>query len=129
VRHDGGWTATRAGPGSAPRPWTAFDAAKIAQLLRDVRTLTADDFTEGVSRAVAGVDDAERAGGVLRIERRSGAPLALNVGKLAHDTTRFGLKDARWAIKAGGDGTLYVLSPYTSRWALADTQAFESTKR
>jgi hypothetical protein len=124
-RHDGGWAATRARPGGTPQPWTKFDAAKIAQLLRDMRALSADDFTDGVSHADAGVDDAERTGGVLRIERRSSGPLTLRVGALAHDDTRFGLRDARWATKDGGDQTLYVLSPYTSGWALADSHKFE----
>lgn len=124
-RHDSGWVGTRAPPGGRPRPWTRFDAAKIAQLLRDMRALSADDFTDGVSHADAGVDDAERTGGVLRIERRTSGPLTLRVGDLAHDDTRFGLRDARWATKDGGDETLYVLSPYTSGWALADRHKFE----
>jgi hypothetical protein len=124
-RHGAGWSATRARPGGAPRPWTTFDVAKIGQLLRDTRTLSADEFADGVSHADAGVEDAERIGGVLRIERRRAGPLTLRVGKLAHDTTRFGLPDSRWATSDGGDGTLYVLSPYTSGWALADSHKFE----
>jgi len=51
--------------------------------------------------------------------------LTLRVGKLAKRTTRWAIKDSRWAIEEGGDGTLYVLSPWTAGWATADATRFE----
>jgi hypothetical protein len=126
TRRDGRWVGSRADPrGRTASSWTRFDATKVEQLLRDYQTLAADNFGERESRAAAGVDDAEHTGGVIRIRLRGGADLTLRVGKLAHDTSRFAIPDSRWAIKDGGDGTLYALSPYTAGWATADVHKFE----
>lgn len=126
VREDGRWVASRSTPDGRPGPpWTKFDAAKIDQLLRDYQSLAADDFGDRASRPASGVDDAERTGGVIRIRLARGEELVLRVGKPAHDTSRFAVKDSRWAVKEGGDGTLYALSPYTAGWATADSRKFE----
>jgi hypothetical protein len=116
------WTGARGESGGA---WPRFDEAKIANMLREVGTLAADNFADGVTAAAAGLDDAERTGGVLRITLKSGEVLGLRVGKLAHDTSRYAIKDSRWAVKDGGDGTIYALSPWTAGWALADARKFE----
>ena len=79
-----------------------------------------------MSRADAGLDDAERTGGVIRIKLKSvDAPLTLRVGKLSTNKTRWAIKDSRWAIKEGGDGTLYALAPWPAAWATADAHKFE----
>jgi Domain of unknown function (DUF4340) len=130
AKTDGRWLATRnkpkpdGQPGRAA-PWRGFDQTKIDTLLRDYRALAAEDFGDGVSHADAGVDDAERTGGVIRIDLKSGAALTLRVGKLANNRTRWAIKDGRWAIKDGGDGTLYALAPWPAAWATAEAQKFE----
>ncbi|HVV51614.1 MAG TPA: DUF4340 domain-containing protein, partial [Polyangia bacterium] len=126
TKEAGRWRGARSGPrGGAPAPLARLDAAKITQLLRDYQSLAADDFGPRSARAGSGVDDAERTGGVIRIGLAGGADLTLRVGKPAHDESRFAIKDSRWAVKDGGDGTLYALSPYTAGWALADARRFE----
>jgi hypothetical protein len=126
VRHDGRWVASRTTPGGRPiGPWTKFDAAKIDQLLRDYQSLAADDFGDRANRPGSGVDDAERTGGVIRIGLARGTELTLRVGRPANDTSRFAVKESRWAVKDGGDGTLYALSPYTAGWATAEARKFE----
>ncbi len=127
---DGRWLATRQRPKPAghlgrAKPWFGFDATKIENLLRDYRALAAEDFGDGVSRAEAGIDDAKRAGGVIRITLEGGAALTLRVGKLANSGTRWAMKDSRWASKDGGDGTLYALAPWPAAWATADAHKFE----
>jgi hypothetical protein len=125
-KRDGVWIGTRArSRGGAAAAWPRFDPSKIEQLLRDYRNLAADNFADGTSRADAGVDDAERTGGVIRIKLKSGATLTLRVGKPAIDKTRWAIKDGRWAVKDGGAGTLYVLAPWTAGWATADARKFQ----
>jgi hypothetical protein len=126
----GRWLATRQKPkpdGHLGRatPWLGFDATKIENLLRDYRALAAEDFGDGVTRAAAGIDDAERTGGVIRIRLEGGAALTLRVGKIADNRTRWAIKDGRWAAREGGDGTLYAIAPWPAAWATADTRKFE----
>ncbi len=126
TKQDGRWVGSRLDArGRAHGAWASFAPAKIDQLLRDYQALAADDFGARENRGPSGVDDAEHTGGVIRIRLRGGADLTLRVGKLAHDTSRFAVADSRWAIKDGGDGTLYALSPYTAGWATADAHKFE----
>jgi hypothetical protein len=126
TRQDAHWVGAHGRPGKAPAgPWPRFDETKIANMLREYGTLAADNFADGTTAAEAGLDDAERIGGVLRIALKSGEVLALRVGKLAHDTSRYAIRDSRWAVKDGGDGTIYALSPWTAGWALADARKFE----
>ena len=127
---DGRWLATREKPkpdGQLGRatPWFGFDATKIETLLRDYRALAAEDFGDEVTRAEAGIDDAERSGGTVRIRLKGGAVLTLRVGKVANNQTRWAIKDGRWAAKDGGDGTLYAIAPWPAAWATADTHTFE----
>ena len=127
---DGQWLAMRNkmkpdGQLGRAAPWVGFDVTKIETLLRDYRALAAEDFGDGVSRADAGVDDAERTAGVIRINLKSGAALTLRVGKLANNKTRWAIKGGRWAVKDGGDGTLYALAPWPAAWAMADAHKFE----
>lgn len=130
ARIDGRWLATRGQPKpdrhlARAKPWFGFDETKIEALLRDYRALSAEDFGDRVSPADAGVDDAQRTGGVIRITLTGGVALTLRVGKLANNMTRWSMKDSRWAIKDGGDGTLYAIAPWPAAWATADAHKFE----
>jgi hypothetical protein len=130
AKSDGRWLATRQKPkpdGQLGRatPWPRFDATKIETLLRDYRALAAEDFGDGVTPAEAGIDDAERSGGVIRIRLKGGAALTLRVGKIANNRTRWAIKDGRWAARDGGHGTLYAIAPWPAAWAIADAHKFE----
>ncbi len=106
--------------------WRSFDDSKVADLIRDYKSLSADDFGEVQDRAGSGVDTAEETGGVVHIRFKDGGERTIKVGRLSNRTTRWAIKDSRWAIQEGGDGTLYVLSPWTAGWATADAKRFEA---
>jgi hypothetical protein len=112
----------RAAEGAGAR----FDASKVDDLLRVYRSLSADDFGDARQRADSGVDDAERTGGVVRIRlKESTGERTILVGKLATNAGRWAIKNSRWAIEEGGDGTLYALAPWSADWAVADERKFE----
>jgi hypothetical protein len=128
------WVATRARRdaqgklANVDHEWRAFDESKVRDLLRNYRSLSADDFGEDADRATSGVDNAEESGGVIRIavEGRS-APLTVRVGRISTRETPWAIKGNRWAVVDGGIGTLYVLSPWTADWAVSDASRFERT--
>jgi hypothetical protein len=131
VRSAGGWTATRTPRlrdgrlGEPAAGWPAFDAGAVEALLRAYHGLTADDFDSREQRAQSGVDDAERTGGVVRIRLKDGERV-IRVGKRSTRTSRWSIDGSRWAVLDGGDGTLYVLAPWTADWATADSKDFEA---
>jgi hypothetical protein len=114
----------------APEPtWTRFDGSKVEDLIRNYKSLSADDFGEEQDRAGSGVDEAEETGGIVHIRLKdNGGDRTIRVGKLSKRASRWAIKDSRWAIKEGGDGTLYVLSPWTADWATADAKRFEGPR-
>jgi len=129
------WLGTRArrdshGKLAAADPaWSAFDAAKVDELLHNYRSLSADDFGEDYDRSVSGVDDAEQSGGIIRIKLKDRPdPLTIRVGKVSTRQTPWAIKGNRWAVEEGGIEPLYVLSPYTADWAVADASRFERTR-
>jgi hypothetical protein len=114
--------------GTPEAEWERFDGSKVDDLIRAYASLSADDFGTEEDRADSGVDDAEETGGVIRIKLASGkGDRALRVGKLTRSTTRWAIKDSRWAVEVGGDGTLYALSPWTGGWATVDASRFEKS--
>jgi hypothetical protein len=133
TKDDGGWSGSirrraRDGILGDPEPrWPGFDATKVDALVRAYRSLSADDFGDDRQRAGSGVDDAERTGGVIRI-RLKGArgDRVVRVGNPSTNTGRWAIKESRWAILQGGDGTLYALAPWTADWATAGESQFES---
>jgi hypothetical protein len=132
-KSEGKWSGSVAkrdphGKLGAPEPeWRKFDERKVLELLRNYKALSADDFGEEKDRPSSGVDRAEETGGVVHIRLKGqGSDLTLKIGKLSNDTSRWAIKGSRWAIKEGGDGTLYVLSPWTADWATADAKRFEA---
>jgi hypothetical protein len=131
VRSGGGWTATRTPRlrdgrlGDPAAGWTAFDGGAVEALLRAYRGLAADDYDAAERRAQSGVDDAERSGGVVRVRFEDGERV-VRVGKRSTRAGRWAIEGSRWAILEGGDGTLYVLAPWTADWATADSKDFEA---
>lgn len=114
--------------GKADSAWSAFDETKVGDLLRNYRSLGADDFGEDYDRSASGVDSAEEAGGVIRITLKGRPdPLTIRVGKVSTRQTPWAIKGNRWAVQEGRIDTLFVLSPYTADWAVADASRFERT--
>jgi len=128
----GQWTGTfarrgRDGALRAPEPaWPGFDPGRVRDLLAAYKALDADDFGQPAERAGSGVDEAERTGGVLRIKLRSSASdVVVRVGKPTMSRSRWAIDKSRFAVRDGGDGTLYALSPWTARWATGPASQFE----
>jgi hypothetical protein len=134
VRSEGGWTGTKApadrlaAPDAGSLSWPRFDPGTIDELLKAMRSLAADDFGDDSQRADAGVDDAERTGGVVRIRFAPASAHAdgiLRVGTLSTNTGRWAIAGSRWAVEDGADRALYALAPWTADWATGDTRRFE----
>ena len=103
--------------GSAEKEWKKFSEEKVKDLLRAYKALMAEDF--GDEKSDTGLDKAEENGGVVRIKLKDNAgDLAIKVGKVQKGTSRYALKD-------GGDGTIYVLSSWSADWATAAASKFE----
>jgi hypothetical protein len=121
------WAATltkRDKDGKLDKPekeWKKFDEAKVKDLLRAYKALNAEDFGEEKDKAGAGVDKAEEAGGVVHIKLKDNAgDLTIKVGKTSKGTSR-------WALKEGGNGTLYALSSWAADWATGEASKFEKS--
>jgi len=102
------------------KEWKKFDEAKVKDLLRAYKGLTAEDFGEEKDKAGSGVDKAEEDGGVIHIKLKDNAgDLTVKVGKTSKGTSR-------WAMKDGGD-ILYTLSSWSTDWATGDASKFEKS--
>jgi uncharacterized protein DUF4340 len=101
----------------AEKEWKAFDEGKVKDLLRAYKGLSAEDFAE--EKADTGLDKAEENGGVVHIKLKDNAgEITVKVGKTAKGTSRYAIKD-------GGDGTIYTVSSWAADWATADAKKFE----
>lgn len=103
------------------KEWKKFDEAKVKDLLRAYKGLVADDFGEEKDKAASGVDKAEQEGGILHVKLKDNAgDITVRVGKTSKGTNR-------WAMKEGGDGTLYSISSWSAEWATAAQTKFEKS--
>jgi len=101
------------------KKWEKFDEAKVKDMLRAYKSLTAEDF--GDEKSDTGLAEAEANGGVVQIKLKDNAgDLTVKVGKVSKGTSRYAIKD-------GGDGVIYVLSSYSADWATADKAKFEKS--
>ncbi|HSN96819.1 MAG TPA: DUF4340 domain-containing protein [Candidatus Nanopelagicales bacterium] len=101
------------------KKWEKFEEAKVKDMLRAFKNLNAEDF--GDEKSDAGLDDAVENGGVVRVVLKDGAgDYTFKVGKTAKGSSRY-------AVKEGGDGTLYVLSSWSADWAVAEPKKFEKS--
>jgi uncharacterized protein (UPF0333 family) len=100
------------------KEWKRFDEAKVKDLLRAYKGLSADDFGEEKDKADSGVQAAEQTGGVVHIRLKdNAADYTIRVGKTSKGSSR-------WAMKSG-DETLYTLASWSSDWATAEPSKFE----
>ena len=101
----------------ADKEWKGFEEAKVKDLLRAFKGLSAEDFAE--EKADTGLDKAEDNGGVVHIKLKDNAgEITVKVGKTAKGTSRYAIKD-------GGDGTVYTVSSWSADWATAAQSKFE----
>ena len=104
---------------AAAGKWEKFDEAKVKDLLRAYKGLNAEDFAD--PKADTGLDDAAKNGGVIKIKLKdNGGEHIVKVGKVAKGSSRY-------AIKEGGDGTLFVISSWSADWAAAEKAKFEKS--
>lgn len=98
--------------------WEKFDSAKVEDLVRAFKSLAAIDFAEAdVKPEDTGIDAAEKEGGVLKI-KLGDTEHVLRIGKVQKGKNRY-------AIKEGGDGTVFVISSWSADWGAADAAKFE----
>lgn len=101
------------------KEWKKFDEAKVKDMLRAFKALNAEDF--GDEKSDTGLDKAEENGGLIRITLKDNAgDFNVKVGKTSKGTSRY-------AVKEGGDGTVYVLSSWSADWATAERSKFEKS--
>jgi archaellin len=102
------------------KKWEKFDEAKVKDMLRAYKSLSAEDFAE--AGADTGLDDAAKEGGVVHIKLKDNAgDFTVKVGKVQKGTSRFAVKD--------GDPTVVVLSSWTADWATGDKTKFEKSDK
>jgi len=103
----------------AEKEWKGFSEDKVKDLLRAYKALSAEDF--GDDKSDTGIDKADQNGGVVHIKLKDNAgDLTIKVGKVSRGRSRYAVKD-------GGDGTIYVLSSWSSDWATAERSKFEKS--
>jgi hypothetical protein len=103
--------------GKPEKEWKNFSEEKVKDLLRAYKNLSAEDFAD--AKADTGLDKPEEHGGVVHIKLKDNAgDLTVKVGKVSKGTSRYAIKD-------GGDGTIYVLSSWAADWATAAASKFE----
>jgi hypothetical protein len=103
----------------AEKKWEKFDEAKVKDMLRAYKSLTAEDFAD--EKADTGLTEAEANGGVIQIKLKDNAgDITMKVGKTSKGSSRY-------ALKEGGDGTVYVISSWSADWAAADRAKFEKS--
>jgi hypothetical protein len=101
----------------AEKKWEKFDEGKVKDMLRAFKSLTAEDFAD--EKAETGLDTAAETGGVVKITLKDNAgEHVIKVGKTSKGSSRY-------AIKEGGDGTVYVIGSWSADWAVADQTKFE----
>lgn len=102
------------------KEWKNFDDSKVKSFLSAYKSLNANDFADGKADTgveKAGVDNNE--GGVVHFKLKDNAgDVTIKVGKTAKGSDRYAIKD-------GGDGTVYVLSSWSADWAVANKDKFE----
>ncbi len=110
-RNDKGKLAAKA------KEWDEYDPEKVKNMLRAFKNLKATDYAE--KGADTGIDDALSEGGVIRIKLKDDAgDFTVKVGKKQEGSNRY-------ALKEGGDGTIYVVSSWAADWATAETEKFQ----
>jgi hypothetical protein len=101
----------------AVKKWEKFDEAKVKDMIRAYKGLNAEDFAD--EKADTGLDEAAKTGGVVKIKLKDNAgEHVIKVGKTSKGSSRF-------AVKEGGDGTVYTISSWSADWAVAEKTKFE----
>lgn len=91
-----------------------FDEEKVKDALRTFKSLTADDFGDGKTKAETGLDEPES---TVQITLKDGPKVELKVGKVSTGTNR-------WVMRDGSD-TIYSIASFSADWATAEPAKFQ----
>src|SRR5580700_7911398 len=103
------WTAT-----FDKKPLAPFDESKVKDMLRAYKTLTADDFGDGKTAEETGLDKPEATVSIVV----GGAPVVVDVGKIATGANR-------WAKKSDRE-TIYQLPSFAADWVTSDAVKYQT---
>ncbi len=97
------------------KPIDRFDPDRVKDVLRSLKSLSADDFGDGKSPSELGLAEPEAK---VTVQLKDGAgKYVLKVGGVSSGTNH-------WAMKEGSD-TVYSILGYQADWALADASKFQ----
>jgi hypothetical protein len=111
------WRGTLAKKTGKPQPIEKFSAAKVDELVRAYKALTAVDFGDGKTAAEAGLDKPEA---TIVFELTGGTGhYEVKVGGKADGTNR-------WAVSNGSD-QIFSIGSWSADWALAEPSKFQGS--
>lgn len=97
------------------KPIERFDEDRVKDVLRSLKSLSADDFGDGKNPSELGLTEPESK---VTVQLKDGAgKYVLKVGKVSSGTNH-------WAMKDGSD-TIYSILGYQADWTLADVSKFQ----
>lgn len=91
-----------------------FDDAKVKDLVRAYKTLTAEDYADGKSDADTGLD---KPAATITFSRKEGDPVKVEVGKTSTGESRY--------LRTPGKPQAFVVSSWAAGWAVAKTEKFQ----
>ncbi len=92
-----------------------FDAEKVKDVLRALKSLAAEDFGDGKSAADTGLDQPES---TTTVQLKDGPKFVLKTGKVATGTNRYAQRE--------GDATTFVIAAWPADWVTADVSKFQT---
>lgn len=96
------------------KPIDRFDDAKVKDLVRAFKTLTAEDYADGKSEADTGLD---KPAATVVFNRKEGDPVKIEIGKTATGESRY--------LRKPGTPQIFVISSWAAGWAVAKTEKFQ----
>jgi len=109
IKEGESWAATNKG-----KKIDRYDDSKVKDMVRALKSLTAEDFADGKSDTDTGLD---KPAATLVISLKEGTPIKLLVGKTAAGENRYARKE--------GVPQVFVLSSWTAGWAVAKADKFQ----
>ena len=100
------------------KPIADFDGEKVKDGIRNLKSLSAEDFADGKSAAETGLDNPEAK---VTIALKDGAgKYTLKIGKVATGTSRYAQKE--------GDPTIFIVPMQATEFALSEPSKLQKSK-